>query len=101
MYNSVHKFGIICLAETIQTLYLMTAISNLEIPGYNLVRSDHPSNNKRGGACIYYKSYLPLRMSDVSYLNERVRFELLLGDNLCSFIALYRSPTQSRSIRVF
>ena len=29
----------------------------LEISGCNLVRSDHPLNSKRGGVCMYYKSY--------------------------------------------
>ena len=45
--NSIHNFDIICLSET----YLDSSIShednNLEIPGYNLVRFDHPSNKKR------------------------------------------------------
>ena len=36
--------------------------SNLKISGYTLVRSDDPSNKKRGGVCIYYKSLLPLRI---------------------------------------
>ena len=70
--------------------------STLEIPGYNLVRSDHPSNKKRGGVCTYYKSYLPLRIININYLNECVRFELMVGDKLCPFIALYRSPSQSQ-----
>ena len=70
--------------------------SNLEIPGYNLVRSGHPSNKKRGGVCIYYKSYLLLRIININYLNEWVRFELMVGDKLCNFIALYRSPSQSQ-----
>ena len=54
---SVHKFDIICLSET----YLDSTVSlydgNLVISGYNLIRSDHPSNTKRGGVCLYYKSY--------------------------------------------
>ena len=62
-YNSIHKFGIICLSETYLDSSILHDDSNLEIPGYNLVRSDHPSNKKRGGVCIYYKSYLPLRIS--------------------------------------
>ena len=70
--------------------------SNLEIPGYNLVRSDDLSNKKRGGACIYYKSYLPLRIIDINYLNTCVRFKLMVGDKLCYFITLYRSPSQSQ-----
>ena len=59
-YNSVHKFDIICLSETYLDSNILPDDSNLEIPVYNLVRSDHPSNKKRGGVCIYYKSYLPL-----------------------------------------
>ena len=72
--------------------------SNSEIPGYNLVCSNDPSNKKRRGDCIYYKSYLPLRIIDFNYLNECVRLELMVGDTLCNFIALYRYPTQSQDL---
>ena len=33
-----------------------------------LIRSDHPSNNKRGGVAIYFKNFLPLKLIDVNYL---------------------------------
>ena len=64
------------------------------------MRSDHPSNKKRGGVCIYYKSYLPLRIIDISYLNECVMFELMVLDKLCNFIPLYKSPSQSQDLFV-
>ena len=67
----------------------------MEITGYNLVRSDHPANTKRGGVCLYYKTCLPLRVLDIQYLNECINFELKIGDKLCTFVALYRSPSQS------
>ena len=95
-FNSIHKFDIICLPETYLDSSILHNDSNSEIPGYNLVCSDHPSSKKRGGACIYYKSYLPLRIIDINYLNECVRFELMVGDKFCNFIALYRSPIQSQ-----
>ena len=61
------------------------------------MRSDHPSNSKRGGACIYYKeTYIPFRVINVNYLNECIRFELNIGEKLCSFISLYRSPIQTQ-----
>ena len=46
-------FDIICLTETL----LDSSIDNddddrISIPGYNLLRTDHPSNTKRGGVCI-------------------------------------------------
>ena len=54
--------------------------SNLEISGYTLVRSDHSSNNKRGGFCICYKRFLPLRILNVQYLQESICFELKIFD---------------------
>ena len=46
-------FDIICLTETL----LDSSIDNddddrISIPGYNLLRTDHPSNTKRGGVYI-------------------------------------------------
>ena len=70
----------------------------MEISGYNLIRSDRPSNNKRGGICIYYKHFLPLRIPDISnvrYLQECINFEMKIGDKVCNFISLYRSPSQT------
>ena len=67
----------------------------MDIDGYNLLRSDHPSNTKRGGVCIYYKNYLPLRLININYLNECIVFDIKLGDKICSFVVLYRSPSQS------
>ena len=67
-YISVHKFDIICLSETYLNSEIPSDDENLEIPGYNLVREDHPSNSKRGGVCVYYKSSLPFRVINVKYL---------------------------------
>ena len=52
------------------------------------------SLNKRGGVCIYYKSFLPLRILNVHYLQESVCFELKIGDNTCNFLSLYRSQAK-------
>ena len=68
---------------------------NLNIQGCNLVRADRLSNTKRGGVCIYFKESLPLRLYNVSYLNECICFEIMISNKLCNFISLYRSPSQS------
>ena len=39
---------------------------------------------KRGGVCIYYKSYLPLRIMNMNYLNECVRLELMVVTNFAT-----------------
>ena len=66
-YLSVQKFNIFRISET----YLNSSITedgSLRIPGYNLITSDHPSNNKRGGVAICYKYFLPLKLIGVNYL---------------------------------
>ena len=91
---SVHKFDIICLPET----YLDSSIDDesLEISGHYLIHSDHPSNKQRGGICIYYKNFLPLKVTGVRLLEECIAFDLIISNKLCSFVALYRSPSQSQ-----
>ena len=95
-YIAIHKFDIICLSET----YLNSSPSfddnNFAISGYNLIRSDHPSNNKHGGVCIYYKKVLPLRVLSIQYLQECVNFQLNISGKVCTFISLYRSPSQTQ-----
>ena len=68
----------------------------MEISGYNLVRSEHPLNSKRGGVCIYYKNYPPLRIISINYLSECINFEIMIGNKVCNFITIYRSPSQNQ-----
>ena len=95
-YLAFHNFDIICLSE----IYLNSSNSpddeTSEISGYNLVHSDHPLNSKRAGVCIYYKNYLPLRIISVNYLSECINFEIMIGNKICNFITLYRSPSQNQ-----
>ena len=58
-YNLVHSFDIICLSETYLKSETPPNDTHLELPGYNLFRSEHPSISKRGVVCIYFKSTLP------------------------------------------
>ena len=78
-YNSIHKFDIICLSETYLNTETLSNNENLNIPGYNLIRADHLSNTKRGGVFIYFKESLPLRLYNVSYLNECICFEIMIS----------------------
>ena len=48
-YNLVHNFDIICLLEKYLNSETPPKDTILELLGYNLFCSDHPSNNKRGG----------------------------------------------------
>ena len=79
-YISVHKFEIICLSETYLNSKISSYDENLEIPGYNLVREDQPSNSKHGGVCVYYRSSLPFSVTNVK---ESISFELRMGGKCC------------------
>ena len=95
-YIAVYKFDIVYISET----YLDTSITsddgNLEILGYNLIRSAHRSRGKRGGICIYFRSALPLMVFNIHYLQGSINFELKVGDQFCSFIYLHRPPSQTQ-----
>ena len=67
-YIAIPNFDIICLSETYLDSSTTSDDDDLAISGYNLIRSDHPSNNKRGGVCFYYKNFLPLRVLSIQYL---------------------------------
>ena len=41
-------YDIICLAETFQGPSVENDNDRISIPGYNLLRVDHPSNTRRG-----------------------------------------------------
>ena len=95
-YIAIHKFDIICLSETYLDSSTTSDDGNLAISGYNLIRSDHPSNNKRGGVCIYYKHFLPLGVLIIQYLQECINFEFNISIKICNFTSLSRSPSQTQ-----
>ena len=61
-----------------------------------MYRVDHPSDVKRGGVCIYYKTMLPLKILSTNFLQECINFEVCIGNKICRFIHLYRTPSQSQ-----
>ena len=58
-------------------------------------RVDHPSRNRRGGNCIYYKESLPIKMLNINYLQECIYFDLKIESKLCTIASFYKSPSQS------
>ena len=62
------------------------------------MRAANPTNTKRGSVCIYYHICLPLKVTDIQFLNECMNFEIRIGGKLCSFYCLYRLPSQTRDI---
>ena len=67
----------------------------MKIQGYKLIRVDHPSNQKRGGICIYHKDFLPIKVNKISCLKECLNFSLSIYGKQCNITLIYRSPSQS------
>ena len=105
-----HYFDIICLSET----FLDSSTTSdddddddgddnddddddeaLDISECNLTCSDNPLK-KNGGACIYYKNVLSLRVFSVQFLQEYIDLELNVGGKTSNFVSLYRSPSQTQ-----
>ena len=94
-YNAIYKYDMICLSETFLDSSFLPDDENLKLNGYDLIRSDHPNNVKRGGVCVFIKNTLPIKICNISTLNECVIIELNLNGKKCYVISLYRSPSQS------
>ena len=75
---------IICLYKTYIVSSTQLDDKNLEIPGYNFVRSDHQSNHKQEEGFLYYKTLLPLRVIDICLLQECICFEIMIGEKRCT-----------------
>ena len=39
-----------------------------------------------------------MKSIDIKFLHERINFEVRIGGKVCSFLCLYRSPSQIRDI---
>ena len=92
-YNTVQKFDIICILET----YLNSSVNEnlLLIPGYHLLRADHPDNLEEGGVCLYNKEHLSLRQTETPYLSQCILCKLTIRNKVGHVAVIYHSPSQS------
>ena len=96
-YINVNDIDVICLPETFLDSSIPIDDNRLSIPGYSMMRADHPSNTKRGGECLYYKEHLPIiRRDDTSNLQECLVTEITVKNKRCFLTCLCRSPSQNR-----
>ena len=83
------------MLETYLDLSVPSHEVNMEIQGYELVQSDHPSQHKRGDVWIYLRNPLQLKILNIHYLQEIVSSELQVGSKICKFVSLDWSPSQT------
>ena len=94
-YNTIHKYDFICISETYLDSSVPTDDRDTLINGYNLIRADHPSNNKRGGVCIYYRESLAVQLVETNCLSKCLLCEVSINNKKSNVAVLYRSPSQN------
>ena len=94
-YNTLHKFDVIWISET----YLDRSADNdaLSIDGYNIIRADHPHNQKRGGVCIYFKDQLKLKQIITPNFSQCILCEISMRNKTGYIVVTYHSPSQTVS----
>ena len=87
-------FHVIYVSETYLGSSALTHNDNLKNKRLRYFQSElnliqgKASNAKQGGLNIYYRSSLPLKVVNIKYLRERIRFEIQTEYKLCNFILL-------------
>ena len=94
-YNSLYKYYFLFVSETFLNSSFESNDKDLMIEGYNLIRSDHPYNTKKGGACIYYKESSAVRTVNITSLTECLVCEVTIQNKKGYVTAVYQSPSQS------
>ena len=91
-----NKIDIMFLSETFLDSFMEARYLNINIPGYNSLSSDHPSNTKKGVVSMFYKDYLPvIRRDDLCPLTKCIVTEVILGKKPIFFTYNYRSSSQT------
>ena len=71
-YNAVHNFDTICISGSYLNFQIFSNDDKLSMPVDNMFWVDHPSENRRGGVCVYYKENLPVRLYNISYPQQYI-----------------------------
>ena len=67
---------IVCLSETYLDSFVSYDGLRLHLSGYQLVRDDSLSNNKKGGVVIYFKETLTIRPIRTNSLKDCLLLEV-------------------------
>ena len=94
-HNSTYKYDFTCISQTFLDSSFEPDDKDLLLDGYNLIRSDHPSNTKRGGVYIYYKESLAVHLVDITSFPECLVCEVTIQNKKGYVAVMYRSPSQS------
>ena len=94
-YNAIHQHDVLYIYEAYLDPSVSVDNNILSIQGYNLFRSDHTDDVKRGSVCTYNKKYQSIRRIDILHICESVVCEVTMQSNKGYIVVIYQSPCQS------
>ena len=97
-YNSLYKFDLICISDTY--LDKLTDHDALSIDGCNIIRADHPHNQKRYGVCIYFKEQLKLKQIITPNFSEYILCEILMGEKKKAILLSHIDPSVKQLVNL-
>ena len=97
MYIIQRNYHIICLTETFLDCSILSDDNKITIDGYDLIRSDDPSDLKKGGICFYYKEHTPLMLRDDINILDNYLVTGIRSQNEKCFFYLYLAFPESKS----
>ena len=97
-----YNCDIICLSETFLNSSIQNDDDRIKIDGYNLIRSDHPSDSKKGGVCIYYKEHISLiKRDDICTLDSCLVTEIRSQNEKCFLTCTIHQAKAKMSLKTF
>ena len=101
-YVTQYNCDIICLSETFLNSSIQNDDDRIKIDGYNLIRSDHPSDSKKGGVCIYYKEHISLiKRDDICTLDSCLVTEIRSQNEKCFLTCTIHQAKAKMSLKTF
>ena len=92
-YNALHRFDIMAFSELMLDKSVNDSDILIEGFSHEIFRSDHPSNTKVGGVCIYVREGLQVkRRTDLELLLETVVIEVIIAGKKCFLLLIIVVP---------
>ena len=98
--NSIcaYDFTAVSLIKAYISVDSAVYLKKLDLTGYSFLKSNHPSNIKRGSVGLYVKDSVTANSQpDLVTLPECIVCEVQLDNKKHFFAILYRSPSQSQT----
>ena len=83
--NVLHNYDFTCTSETYLDSSMAQSSEEIQIDGYSLIRSDHPSDSKKGSVSLYSEA----ATGGVLYKKVSLKISQISLENTCLGVSFY------------